>query len=109
MDRLAAIHELRTRLHSGGTSVGSWMQIPHASIAEIMGRAGYDWVALDLEHGAIGVHQLPDLCRALELGLSESCALKIGGGFEGRPREAGLPESGAGEFGRPELCASEAG
>ena len=33
-----------------------------------MGQAGYDWVALDLEHGAIALHQLPDLCRALELG-----------------------------------------
>lgn len=33
-----------------------------------MGQAGYDWVAIDLEHGAIAVHQLPDLCRALELG-----------------------------------------
>lgn len=44
------------------------MQIPHPSVAEIMGQAGYDWVALDLEHGAISLHQLPDLCRALELG-----------------------------------------
>jgi len=44
------------------------MQIPHASIAEIMGQAGYDWVALDLEHGAMALHQLPELCRALELG-----------------------------------------
>ena len=33
-----------------------------------MGQAGYDWVAVDLEHGSIAVHQLPDLCRALELG-----------------------------------------
>ena len=33
-----------------------------------MGQAGYDWVAIDLEHGSIGVHQIPDLCRALELG-----------------------------------------
>jgi len=44
------------------------MQIPHASVAEIMGQAGYDWVAVDMEHGAIGAHQLPDLFRALELG-----------------------------------------
>jgi 2-dehydro-3-deoxyglucarate aldolase len=44
------------------------MQIPHASIAEIMGQSGYEWVAVDLEHGAISVHQLPDLFRALELG-----------------------------------------
>ncbi len=68
MDRAAVTRELRTRLRAGGATIGSWMQIPHASVAEIMGEAGYDWVALDLEHGAIGLHQLPDLCRALELG-----------------------------------------
>jgi 2-dehydro-3-deoxyglucarate aldolase len=68
MDRIAAIQQLRARLRNGGVSIGSWMQIPHPSVAEIMGDAGYDWVALDLEHGAIGSHQLPDLCRALELG-----------------------------------------
>lgn len=44
------------------------MQIPHPSVAEIMGQAGYDWVAVDMEHGAISSHQLPDLFRALELG-----------------------------------------
>jgi 2-dehydro-3-deoxyglucarate aldolase len=44
------------------------MQIPHASVAEIMGQSGYDWVAVDMEHGAVSAHQLPDLFRALELG-----------------------------------------
>ena len=44
------------------------MQIPHGSVAEIMGGGDYDWVAIDLEHGSIGVEQLPDLFRALELG-----------------------------------------
>jgi 2-dehydro-3-deoxyglucarate aldolase len=33
-----------------------------------MGHSGYDWVAVDLEHGAVALHQLPDLFRALELG-----------------------------------------
>jgi len=33
-----------------------------------MGESGYDWVAVDMEHGTISVHQLPDLFRALELG-----------------------------------------
>ena len=33
-----------------------------------MGRSNYDWVAVDLEHGSISVHQLPDLFRSLELG-----------------------------------------
>lgn len=59
---------MRQKLQSAEPSVGSWMQIPHASVAEIMGQAGYDWVAVDLEHGSIGHHQLPDLFRALELG-----------------------------------------
>jgi 2-dehydro-3-deoxyglucarate aldolase len=68
MNRIAAIEQVRARLRAGAASIGSWMQIPHASVAEILGQAGYDWVALDLEHGAISVHQLPDLCRALELG-----------------------------------------
>ena len=68
MHRLIAIQQLRDRLCNGGYSIGSWMQLPHASVAEIMGQSGYDWVAVDLEHGAIAVHQLPDLFRALELG-----------------------------------------
>lgn len=68
VNRPNAIYKLRKKLSEGHVSIGSWMQIPHSSIAEIMGKAGYDWVAIDLEHGAIGVHQLPDLFRALELG-----------------------------------------
>jgi len=68
MNRLKAIQKIRKNLQNGGTSIGSWMQIPHASIAEIIGQAGYEWVAVDMEHGAISTHQLPDLFRALELG-----------------------------------------
>jgi 2-dehydro-3-deoxyglucarate aldolase len=44
------------------------MQIPNTSVAEIMGQAGYEWVVVDMEHGAIGHNQLPDIFRALELG-----------------------------------------
>jgi len=68
MNRLNKIKYIRKVLKNGGCSVGSWMQIPHSSIAEIMGQANYDWVAVDMEHGAISVHQLPDIFRALELG-----------------------------------------
>jgi len=68
MTRLEKIRSIRHSLVEGQTSIGSWMQIPHSSVAEIMGHAGYDWVAVDLEHGSISIHQLPDLFRALELG-----------------------------------------
>jgi len=59
---------IRQKLSQGQVSIGSWMQIPSSSIAEIMGHAGYDWIAIDLEHGSIGVSQLPDLFRAIESG-----------------------------------------
>jgi 2-dehydro-3-deoxyglucarate aldolase len=68
MNRLEKIRAIRAALANKQASVGSWIQIPHPSIAEIMGQAGYDWVAVDMEHGAIDANQLPDLFRALELG-----------------------------------------
>jgi len=68
MNRLDRIRAIRSQLATGGASIGSWMQLPNASVAEIMGQAGYDWVAVDLEHGHFADHQLPDLFRALELG-----------------------------------------
>lgn len=68
MNRYARIQDVRRKLAQGEASIGSWMQIPDSSVAEILGRAGYDWVAVDLEHGTMGSKVLPDLFRALELG-----------------------------------------
>jgi len=48
-----------------------------------MGDAGYDWVAVDMEHGAVSAHQLPDLFRALELGGT----LPLARIAEGTPKE----------------------
>ena len=60
--------KLEKKSKSGKQSIGSWMQIPNSSVAEIMGCSGYDWVAVDMEHGSMSLDQLPDLFRALELG-----------------------------------------
>jgi len=68
MKRFDLINNIRYKLRQGQTSIGSWIQIPNSSTAEIMGQSGYDWVAVDLEHGSISVEQLPDLFRSLELG-----------------------------------------
>ena len=68
MNRLERVRTIRKSLGSGSAVVGSWMQIPDSNIAEIMGRAGYQWVAIDMEHGPVSVSQLPDIFRALELG-----------------------------------------
>jgi 2-dehydro-3-deoxyglucarate aldolase len=66
--RLAKVLSIREKLNIGKTTIGSWMQLPSTSVAEIMGDAGYDWVAVDLEHGSMSTSQLPDVFRALELG-----------------------------------------
>jgi len=59
---------IKAKLQSGKPTIGSWMQIPNASVAEIMGNSGYDWVAIDLEHGSFSLEILPDIFRALQLG-----------------------------------------
>jgi 2-dehydro-3-deoxyglucarate aldolase len=68
MNKQEISSKLRARLAAGGHTLGSWIQIPNSSIAEILGDSGYDWVAIDLEHGSINTHQLPDLFRAISLG-----------------------------------------
>jgi len=59
---------LKEKLTNGKPTVGGWMQIPSASVGEIMGQSGYDWVAIDMEHGNFSPQILPDICRSLELG-----------------------------------------
>ena len=70
--RMSKRHELgnkiRQKLEKGDVSIGTWQQISHPSISEILGQADYEWVVVDLEHGSISMDRLPDLFRAIELG-----------------------------------------
>ena len=66
--RFELIKSIRDKLLNKIVTIGTWQQIPHASISEILGQSGYDWVAVDMEHGSVSVDQLPDLFRAVELG-----------------------------------------
>jgi len=59
--------EIRAKMKTGAT-IGVWMQLPSPEAAEIMGRAGYDWVAVDMEHGLFTRAGLADIFRAIELG-----------------------------------------
>lgn len=68
MNRTQLINSIRKKLSNNRVSLGSWIQIPDSSVAEILGQVGFDWIAVDMEHGSISVTQLPDLFRALELG-----------------------------------------
>lgn len=72
MSREKNIIKLRNKLKNKNYSIGTWMQIPNSSVAEIIGQCGYDWVAIDMEHGSFSVSQLPDIFRAIESGGSNT-------------------------------------
>jgi 4-hydroxy-2-oxoheptanedioate aldolase len=42
----------RDRIHAGETLFGAWLGLGSPLSAELLGRAGYDWLVVDLEHGA---------------------------------------------------------
>ncbi|MEO8273691.1 MAG: aldolase/citrate lyase family protein, partial [Chloroflexota bacterium] len=45
------IGDLRRRILAGETLFGAWASLGSAGSAELLGRAGLDWVLVDLEHG----------------------------------------------------------
>ena len=57
---------LKEKLTNQELSIGSWLTIPHVSIVEILGSAGFEWLAIDIEHTAIGIHQCFDLIAAIQ-------------------------------------------
>ena len=62
------IKKLRINLKNKGYTIGSWLQISNSDISELFGRAGYDWIAVDLEHGIINLSEITNIFRAIELG-----------------------------------------
>jgi 4-hydroxy-2-oxoheptanedioate aldolase len=56
---------LRDRLDGGTPLIGAWLQMTNPLAAEIIGRAGYDWVGLDTQHGIIGYEGMVSMLQAL--------------------------------------------
>lgn len=65
---MASLKEIRQKLADGRATVGSWLQLPSPDVAELMAHAGYDWLAVDMEHGSFGPSVLPNIFRAIECG-----------------------------------------
>ena len=53
--------------YASGVSIGSWLTIPHPSVAEILGRAGFDWLTVDLEHSATSLESVGEMIRVIDL------------------------------------------
>lgn len=83
------IAEIRAKIKDGHATIGSWLQLPSADVAELMGAAGYDWIAVDMEHGSFGPSILPDIFRGIACGgacpfarLPEACKVWIKAALE---------------------------
>ena len=67
-NRIDAVARFRRQLADNQPLVGTWLQVANSDYAEVIGDAGYDWAAVDMEHGAFSRQSLSDIFRALELG-----------------------------------------
>lgn len=55
----------RRRLSGEGTPLGTWLMSGAASTAEAMGRAGFDWLLVDLEHVPVDEREHLSLLQAI--------------------------------------------
>ena len=58
---------LKQKLHNKQITIGSWITLAHPAIAEIMAKAGFDWLAVDMEHSVITIREAEELIRVIDL------------------------------------------
>jgi len=56
----------RNKILNNHPIIGSWIQIPDPVSAEIMARVGFDFLAIDTEHGIMDLETVSNLIRAIE-------------------------------------------
>lgn len=59
--------KLKTELQEKQVTIGSWITLAHPAIAEIMAKAGFDWLAVDLEHSVITIREAEEQIRIIDL------------------------------------------
>lgn len=62
-----ATAEIKMKLAKQKKIIGSWITLAHPAIAEIMAKAGFDWLAVDLEHSVITIREAEELIRVITL------------------------------------------
>jgi len=59
------MNKVRQALLERKVTIGTWIQINHPVVAEIMGNCDYDWIAADCEHTDIDVEGFTRIARGL--------------------------------------------
>ncbi|MFO7997098.1 MAG: aldolase/citrate lyase family protein [Dehalococcoidia bacterium] len=60
-------NSLKSKLRDRRLTIGSWVTLGHSSVAEIMAKAGFDWLTVDMEHSAITLREAQQLIQVIEL------------------------------------------
>lgn len=58
---------LKEKLKNKQLTIGSWVTIGHPAIAEIIAKAGFDWLTVDMEHSSLTLSQAEELIRVIDL------------------------------------------
>jgi 2-keto-3-deoxy-L-rhamnonate aldolase RhmA len=65
----------RERLHGGETLLGTLLNMPSPAVAEVLTAAGFDWLFIDTEHGAIGTSALISILQAVDRDIA--CIVRV--------------------------------
>jgi 2-dehydro-3-deoxyglucarate aldolase len=57
---------LKGKLRRQEVTIGSWVTLGHTSIAEIMAKAGFEWLVVDMEHSVITLDIAQQLIQVIE-------------------------------------------
>jgi 2-dehydro-3-deoxyglucarate aldolase len=60
------IKTVKKNIQEKKLSFGSWIQIPNVFTTEIMARSGFDWLAIDIEHGLIDLETTFRLIQVID-------------------------------------------
>ncbi|OHD77620.1 MAG: hypothetical protein A3J97_09980 [Spirochaetes bacterium RIFOXYC1_FULL_54_7] len=58
----------KTSLQSGKTCYGTFQSIASSTVSEILAHRGFDWILVDLEHGAMDLETAGDMLAAIDRG-----------------------------------------
>lgn len=58
---------LKERMKQRELTIGSWITFSDPAVAEIMARAGFDWLTVDMEHSGLSAGHAQEIIRVLDL------------------------------------------
>ncbi|MGE3846432.1 MAG: HpcH/HpaI aldolase/citrate lyase family protein [Gammaproteobacteria bacterium] len=62
------LESLKARWRRDELTLGAWCLLPNALSAEMLARAGFDWVLIDMQHGCMDYETAVGMIRAIDLG-----------------------------------------